>query len=136
MAGSRRQALLGPMLVAGTAAAGALALSVRDPHDAGSWGRCPLLLLTGVYCPFCGGLRAVNDLTSLDLGAAASSNLLLVGLLPLAVLMWGRWTRSAWRGSSLTSTPHSRRLAGAALVVVLVAFTIARNTPAGGWLAP
>ena len=136
MAGSRRQALLGPTIVAGTVAAGVLALSARDPHDAGSWGRCPLLMLTGVYCPFCGSLRAVNDLTALDLGSAASSNLLLVGLLPLAVLMWGRWTRSAWRGSSLTSSPHSRRLAGAALGVVLVAFTIARNTPAGGWLAP
>lgn len=136
MAGSRRQALAGPMVVAGTAAAGALALSVRDPHDAGSWGRCPLLLLTGVYCPFCGGLRAVDYLISLDLGAAASSNLLLVGLLPLAVLMWGRWTRSAWRGSSLTSWPRTRRVVGAALVVALVVFTIARNTPAGGWLAP
>jgi hypothetical protein len=124
------------MLVAGSVAAGALALSARDPHDAGSWGRCPLLQLTGVYCPFCGGLRAVNDLTSLDLEAAAASNLLLVALLPLTVLMWGRWARSAWREISLNGSPHARRLVGAGLVVLVAAFTIARNTSAGGWLAP
>ena len=136
MVGSRRQALTGPMIVAGAAAAGALALTLRDPHEARSWGGCPLLRLTRVYCPFCGGLRAVNDLTSLDLGAAASSNLLLVAVLPLAVLMWGRWTRCAWRRTPLGSPPHVRRFVGVGLAVLLVAFTIARNTPAGGWLAP
>ena len=42
-------------------------LHFRDPHASGSWGFCPWLALTGLYCPGCGGLRAVNDLTNGDL---------------------------------------------------------------------
>ena len=90
---------------AGAAAArgGLLAASVllhlRDPHQSGSWGYCPWLMLTGTYCPGCGGLRAVNDLTHGDVAGAASSNLLFVASLPAPVAVW--WLRSMldrWRG--------------------------------------
>ena len=66
------------------------ALHVRDPHVTHSWGVCPLYAVTGVYCPGCGGLRGVNDLTNGNLGAAASSNLLLVILAPVALVLLGR----------------------------------------------
>ncbi len=81
----------GPVLLAGGLLAASIALHLRDPHRSGSWGTCPWLLLTGTYCPGCGGLRAVNDLTDGQVGAAASSNLLFVGSLPF-VAFW--WTRS------------------------------------------
>ena len=124
-------------MVGGVVAAATLALHLRDPHTSGSWGACPWLALTGYYCPGCGGLRAVNDLTRGDLGAALSSNVVLVVLLPLLALGWVRWTRRAWRGTP--ARPVSRAGATAlvvAAVVVTVAFTVLRNTPTGAWLAP
>src|SRR5262249_549538 len=53
-------------------AAATVALHVRDPHVHGSWGLCPLYATTGIYCPGCGALRGVNDLTDAHLGQAAS----------------------------------------------------------------
>jgi hypothetical protein len=105
----RLQRLASPLAAGGIAAVGALALHVRDPHTAGSWGFCPVALL-GLACPACGSLRAVNDLTHLDLSAAASSNLLLVLAVPVALALWGRRSsspaRSGWR--SVSSWPPSR----------------------------
>ena len=79
---SRAERMRAPLVAIGGLAAATFALHVRDPHVSHSWGVCPLYVLTGIYCPGCGGLRAVNDLTDGHLGAAASSNLLLVLLDP------------------------------------------------------
>jgi hypothetical protein len=127
-----------PLAAGGLAALGTLALHVRDPHTAGSWGFCPVALL-GLACPFCGSLRAVNDLTHLDLGAALSSNLLLVLALPVAVVLWARRLVVLWHGgadSGGAAPLEAPRWAWVALGLVLVAFTVARNLPAGAWLAP
>jgi hypothetical protein len=126
----------GPVLVAGLVLAASLLLHLRDPHRSGSWGLCPWLLLTGTYCPGCGGLRAVNDLTRGDLAAAASSNLLLVATLPLFVAGWVRSTALAWRGA--VRPVHSRRAVASAVLfgVLAIAFGVLRNTGAGAWLAP
>jgi hypothetical protein len=97
---------------------------------------CPWLVLTGTFCPGCGGLRAVNDLTRGDLSGAASSNLLFVGAIPLLTFFWGRWFADCWRG--VVRVVDTRR--GWVLCGVLVAaagvFSVARNLPAGAWLAP
>src|SRR6478752_6602065 len=95
---SRSERMREPVLALGGLAAATLALHVRDPHVAHSWGVCPLYALTGVYCPGCGGLRGVNDLTDGHVGAAASSNLLLVLLAPVAIVLLGRWAYASWRG--------------------------------------
>ncbi|MGZ6741046.1 MAG: DUF2752 domain-containing protein [Nocardioides sp.] len=116
------------------ALAGAVALHARDPHVAGSWGRCPTSLL-GVWCPLCGSLRAVNDLTHLDLGAAASSNLLLVLALPVVLVLWGRRLVACWRGGAAMAPVAVAPRVWWALAVVAGAFTLARNLP-GSWLAP
>jgi hypothetical protein len=142
---TRRSAVSGPLLLAGTAVAGVLALRLRDPHEVGSWGTCPLLHLTGLYCPGCGGLRAVDDLARLDVGAALSSNALLVLLLPLVVAAWAAWLRRSWRHPGSTTTPHAPAVADGrvrsrslvlAVLAVTVVFAVVRNLPAGGWLAP
>ena len=65
----------GPLVTAGVVGGLTLALHFRDPHAAGSWGFCPWLRADRLYCPGCGGLRAVNDLTNGDVLGAASSNL-------------------------------------------------------------
>ena len=111
-------------------------LHLRDPHRSGSWGYCPWLLLTGTYCPGCGGLRAVNDLTRGDLRAAASSNLLLVLATPVLIAWWTRSVTSRWRG--VTTVVHPRRQVALALAFLVVAlgFGVLRNTTAGAWLAP
>src|SRR4051794_6338351 len=98
---SRRRRMRAPVLVIGGLAVATLALRLRDPHEHGAWGFCPSAAM-GIYCPGCGGLRAVNDLTHGDVYAAASSNLALVVLLPFAVIglvvwAWGRWTGRTYR---------------------------------------
>ena len=96
---SRLERLRGPLLTGGLTAGLVLALHVRDPHSSGSWGLCPWFVLTGHYCPGCGTLRAVNDLTNFDIVGAASSNLVFVALVPVLVLGWLSWTRRAWAPS-------------------------------------
>jgi hypothetical protein len=130
----RVRRLAAPLAAAGAVGLAALALHVRDPHRDGAWGSCPFRLLTGLDCPGCGSLRAVHDLTGLDLVGAASSNLLLVAMVPLAVLVWGRWVARAWRGGTRPLLSLRTPVVTAALAVVL-AFAVLRNLPAGAWLA-
>jgi len=134
---SRLDRLRGPLLTGGLAAGLVLALHFRDPHSSGSWGLCPWLVLTGHYCPGCGSLRAVNDLTNGDVAGALSSNLLFVAMMPLLVFWWVRWTQRAWSGAP--PPDRSGRHSGvwiALATVVMVGFGVLRNLPAGSWLAP
>ncbi len=119
--------------IAGLAAA-TLALHVRDPHASGSWGYCPISLL-GFYCPGCGGLRAVNDLTHGDLASALSSNALLILAMPLAVFVLARWAVDAWRGRQRGRTALSSWPVLSVGIALTTVFTVARNLP-GSWLAP
>jgi hypothetical protein len=131
----RLERLAGPLAAGAVAGLGTIALHLRDPHASGSWGYCPTALL-GFSCPFCGSLRAVNDLTHLDLAAAASSNLLLVVALPLVVAIWGRRVAACWRGGAAMAPLRVPRALWVALAVLLAVFTVARNLPVGAWLAP
>src|SRR4029453_16335015 len=124
-----------PLGAGAIAALGTLALHVRDPHGSGSWGYCPIALL-GLSCPLCGSLRVVNDLTHLDLGAAASSNLLLVLAAPVVMALWARRLVACWRGGAALTPLTAPRLVWVVLAVAVLAFTVARNLPLGAWLAP
>lgn len=125
-----------PGLTAGAGLAAVAALVARDPHRTGSWGICPVLVLTGLQCPGCGGLRAVNDLAHLRVLDAVSSNVLTVVLVVVGTLTWGLWVRARLVGVPFRLerwvTPTS---AWTALAVVLV-FAVVRNTTWGGALAP
>jgi hypothetical protein len=124
-----------PALVIGALAVATLALRLRDPHEHGTWGLCPSAAL-GVYCPGCGGLRAVNDLTHGDVLGAASSNLAFVVALPFIVLGLALWATGSSRGRPYRlPMPVVRPVAYAGLALLL-AFTVLRNLPAGSWLAP
>ncbi len=131
----RARRVRGPLLLAGGVAAATLALHLRDPHDSGSWGLCPLLAATGVYCPGCGGLRAVNDLTNGDLLAAASSNLLFVLAIPVLLFAWVRWLRARWRGKQVGDL-RSPYVFSAVVLALFLVFSVVRNLPFGSWLAP
>ena len=133
---SRPRRLRGPVLLAAALGLASVALHLRDPHREGSWGLCPWLLLTGTYCPGCGGLRAVNDLTRGDLAAAASSNLLFVGALPLLALWWVRRTADAWRGVRRVVDDRTALRLATVVLGAAVTFWVVRNLPFAGWLAP
>lgn len=130
----RARRLASPLAIGGMAAVATLALRLRDPHVSGAWGACPTRLLTGFDCPMCGGLRAVNDLTHLDLGAALSSNLVFVLAVPAILFFWGRRLVACWRGGTAMQPLRIPSWAWAVGLGVLGAFTIARNLP-GSWLA-
>ncbi|ROR91440.1 DUF2752 domain-containing protein [Nocardioides aurantiacus] len=136
----RARRLRAPLLTAGAVGLAVAALAVRDPHTQGSWGTCPYLAATGLYCPGCGILRGVHDVAHGDPGAALSSNLVFFGLVaPVLVLAWALWTRRAWTGRPRAGVRPGRvartSLVVAAVLLTLV-FTVARNTPQGAWLAP
>lgn len=134
---ARARRLASPLAAGALVVAATAALAVRDPHRPGSWGVCPTALL-GFDCPLCGSLRAVHDLTALDLASAVSSNLLLVVALPVVVALWVRRVVVLGRGPArplaLSRVP---RAAWWALATVVVVFTVLRNTPVppGPWLA-
>ncbi len=132
---SRPERMRDPVLTAAGLGLTALALRLRDPHVTHSWGVCPLYALTGVYCPGCGGLRGVNDLTRGHVAAAASSNLLLVLAIPFAVYLLARWTRVTWQGDDASLVPALPRGITWSLGILVAVFWVARNLP-GSWLAP
>jgi len=134
--GSRLHRLSPPLLLAGGLLLASVALHVRDPHQTGSWGFCPWAVLTGTWCPGCGGLRAVHDLTRGDVVAAASSNLLFVASLPLLAVMWGRSVRQRWTGVRQPAPSAVVHVLGAVAVASIGVFWVLRNLPSGGWLAP
>ncbi len=130
---SRARRLSSPLVAAALSGVATVALHLRDPHVGGSWGACPTALL-GFDCPLCGSLRAVNDLTHLDLGAAASSNLLLVVALPVIALLWVRRVAACWRGGPAMAPLAPPAWMWWALAAVAAGFMLLRNLP-GSWLA-
>jgi hypothetical protein len=128
--------LVAPLVTIGGLTLATTALFVRDPHQHGSWGFCPMYAATGIYCPGCGGLRAVNDLTHGQVGAAFSSNILVTALIPVAVVLLGLWAVDRWRGRYRRIPWQRLRPVIYGLLVVMALFTVARNTGPGAWLAP
>jgi hypothetical protein len=132
---SRWERVAAPAYTIGGLAVATLALRLRDPHEQNSWGICPSAAL-GFSCPGCGGLRAVNDLTHGDVGAALSSNLLVTLMIPVAVVVLLVWTRDRWTGRTRDlDGARLTRLAGAGVAVAVV-FAVVRNLAFGAWLAP
>lgn len=132
----RRAELRRPLLTAAGVLAATLALRLHDPHVSGSWGFCPLRALTGLDCPACGGLRAVNDLTHLRLDAAFHSNALFVASVPVLVAGWVWWLVHSGRRPPVSGSPRPavrarERVLWGALGVLVLVFTVVRNTPWG-----
>ncbi|MFC7991403.1 DUF2752 domain-containing protein [Streptomyces pilosus] len=118
------------------AVAGAFAyVGAVDPNEPGHYPVCPLLHLTGLYCPGCGGLRSAHAVVHGDLPAALQANALAVlGYVCFAVL-WTVWVVRAVRGgppARIDPPPVLLWSLGALLLV----FTVVRNLPFGGWLHP
>lgn len=108
-------------VVLGLGAAG-LALVLSSGEDSPI--KCPVHLLTGLYCPGCGGQRAVQEIFQGDLAGAFGQNGLMFFLPPL--LVWAKFSKG-----SQTST----RMLIIVSVALTLAFVLARNIP-NSLLAP
>lgn len=117
-----------------TVVAGFAVVARVDPHQPGNYPPCPLVALTGVLCPGCGGLRSAHAIAHGQVLPALQANALacvgfLVGAVVLGVALW-----RAARGRPLSFSWRSAWgwLLGAGVLL----FTLIRNTPYGTMLAP
>jgi Protein of unknown function (DUF2752) len=125
---SRFRRLAGPASEAGLAGAAAGFLYLVNPHAHQVFLPCPFRLITGLYCPFCGGLRMVHDLAHGQVVAALHDDALALPLLLIAVLAWANIAVGRWRGQPVVRMRRPVWL-WPAVIVVLVAWTVVRNLP-------
>ncbi|MFG2112553.1 DUF2752 domain-containing protein [Streptomyces sp. NPDC048718] len=105
-----------------------------DPNEPGHYPVCPLLRLTGLYCPGCGGLRSAHAFAHGDLAAAFGSNALAVIGYGIFAAVMVLWLVRAIRGIPMRVTLSPVWWWG--IGAVLTAFTLVRNLPFGAALAP
>lgn len=121
-----------PVLAAAAGLAACGYVYAADPSQPGHFPPCPLKALTGLDCPFCGGLRATHDLLHGNVAAAVDLNALTtLFVLPVALVLLVGWTVQRWRGRPFEvriPTPVT-----AAIVVAVLAFTVVRNVPGMPW---
>jgi Protein of unknown function (DUF2752) len=133
---TQKAVLTHPLSVGALGLAAAGYLTAVDPARPGHYPSCPFHLLTGKYCPGCGGLRALHDLLHGQLIAAISSNLLVVLALPVVVGLWAVWTWGRLSGSGRAERVRTPTWLWVALGACMLVFGVLRNLPASSWLAP
>ncbi|MFI6337509.1 DUF2752 domain-containing protein [Streptomyces sp. NPDC050535] len=128
----RRVAVPGGVLAA---VVGAFAyVGAVDPNQPGHYPVCPLLRLTGAYCPGCGGLRSAHAFVHGDFAAALTDNALaVVAFLGFAVV-WTVWVVRSARGRP--ARIELGRVHLWTIGTLVLVFTVVRNLPFGGWLHP
>lgn len=117
--------------LAAGAAVGCAYVAVADPNQSASWyPQCPFRALTGYDCPGCGITRSIHAALTGHPGRALDHNALFV-VVAVAAVVWfavGRFRQ--WRGRPPIELRRPGAW-GAAAVVVLVGFWVARNLPIG-----
>ena len=125
-----------PLIVGAAVAAASLLVVVVDPNEPGHYPACPTKVVSGLDCPFCGGMRCARSLLTGDLSGAIDHNALVVVLAPIAAVAWVVWLWVRWTNRRMPSlSARSRRLLVWITVVVMVAWTVWRNVPAGAYFA-
>ncbi len=111
------------------AVAGCAYLAINDPNNPSAlMPRCPTKLVTGLDCPFCGGLRMVHDVLHGQWAAAAHANLVLLVGLPILGLFLARGRLPDAVGRLFARVPGRSWAIG--LVALAVVWTVVRNVPA------
>ena len=117
-----------PVATAAALTAFAAYTYVRSPFQAGAFPTCVFHAGTGLYCPGCGGLRAVNSLLHGHLVEALSLNpLAILAVIPVTIvaIVWWFGAKAGWGWKAPRVSATAMWAAGA---VVLV-FTVLRNIP-------
>ncbi|WP_258534556.1 DUF2752 domain-containing protein [Streptomyces sp. PT12] len=122
--------LAAPLAALGAAAAAFAAVAAVDPNVPGRYPPCPVLSLTGLHCPACGGLRSAHALAHGDIVTALGANALAVTAFLIFAVALALWLTH--RPFPFTPTPRHAWTAAAATAL----FTITRNTPLGTPLVP
>ncbi|PVC97608.1 hypothetical protein DBP19_05905 [Streptomyces sp. CS090A] len=130
----RLRRLATPLGILATVSAAFAYVGTVDPNEPGHYPVCPLLKITGAFCPGCGGLRSAHAFIHGDLGAAFSANAVATTGYFLFAAVWILWLVRAWRGQPLriVLAPAWWWSIGALLLI----FTVVRNLPFGSALAP
>ncbi|MGW0363451.1 DUF2752 domain-containing protein [Streptomyces sp. NPDC002990] len=132
---SRARRLAAPALILAGAASAFAYVGAVDPNEPGHYPVCPLLSLTGILCPGCGGLRSAHAFAQGDLITAIGANALAVaGYFVFAVFM-ALWLVRAFRGGPPPRFAPKRPYWWAIGAVALV-FAVIRNFSFGSALAP
>ncbi|WP_211266138.1 DUF2752 domain-containing protein [Streptomyces catenulae] len=127
--------LAAPLGAAAAAVAAFGYVGAVDPNHPGHYPVCPLLHLTGIFCPACGGLRSAHAVAHGELPAALGANAVAVLGYAACAVFWLVWTVRAARGLP-TAGPRPRRVHRWALTALLAVFTLVRNLPFGAFLHP
>lgn len=125
---------VGPALVAGAGVAVMVVLQLADPNEPGHYPTCPVLAVTGLFCPGCGSMRMLAHLGDGDVVAAASMNPLALLLLPVLLAYWLQWVLRTLTGRS--RRPPARAWVVWAFAAVSVGYAVLRNLPGMEVLAP
>ena len=95
----RTRRLRAPLAVGAVTLLASAYVGLVDPNSPGHYPLCPTKAFTGLDCPGCGGLRAVHSLMHGDITGALDHNAFVVlVVVPVALVLWGRWLWHAWKG--------------------------------------
>lgn len=118
-------------------ATSAVLLRTVDPHRPGAYPLCPFHAATGLWCPGCGSLRAMNDLLHGRVAEAAGHNVLAMLAVPLVVVLLLEIVfASRSRPVARSRRPVAPSWSPAAVGAVLLLWWVARNLPPFSALAP
>ena len=121
-------ALEGPVAAAVALGAATVYTYARSPFEAGAFPVCLFYAGTGLYCPGCGGLRAVHTLLHGDaLGALQLNALAILFVIPITIVAVTWWAGNA-AGKSWPA-PRLPAVVWWGLATLVLLFTIARNIP-------
>ncbi|MFJ1867393.1 DUF2752 domain-containing protein [Streptomyces sp. NPDC088097] len=132
---SRARRLAAPLLTLTGAVAAFAYVGAVDPNEPGHYPVCPLLRLTGILCPGCGGLRSAHAFARGDLVTALGDNAVAVAGYLVFAAFTALWLVRAFRGGP-TPRPGLPPVAWWALGGLVLAFAVVRNLPFGSALAP
>jgi hypothetical protein len=114
--------------VVALAAGGLSVIYLLDPSSSDLYPPCPFLSLTGFYCPGCGTLRALHQLTLGHPVAALDLNPLMVLLLPFVAYFLASHAMLAVTGRPLRKFFVRPALIWTLLGIILV-YWLLRNLP-------
>jgi hypothetical protein len=111
------------------AAGGLTFIYLLDPDTSEVYPPCPFLTLTGYYCPGCGSLRALHQLTRGHPVAALGLNPLMILMLPFIAYFFASHVKFAVTGGPLKAY-FVRPVFIWMLLGIILVFWFLRNIPA------